>query len=200
MGRGEAGDPGPDDDDVRMVRGLLSTCPSPRSARLVGRSCPRQAPGIPEFGPRLGSGRPNRRVAHAAEHGRTAVAHGAPGATPVATVGAAIERPAPAPARTQRRADRLVDAGNANAKPDSSSRVGSTRWLPSTSPANSPSAIRSAGRGHRRTASGRCSTRPMAAVTSRLVTGSGAGEVDRPRQRRRCRGGAAARRPRRAAR
>ncbi len=62
--------------------------------------------------------------------------------------------------------------GKANEKPESSSFAGITRWLPSTSSANSPSASRNAGAGAGNSV-GRRSTRPIAAVTSALVTGFG---------------------------
>jgi hypothetical protein len=53
MRRGESGDPGPHDDDVRLVR-VLKHVPLLRVARPVESSCPQQPPGIPEFGSRLG--------------------------------------------------------------------------------------------------------------------------------------------------
>ena len=69
--------------------------------------------------------------------------------------------------------------GRRSVKPDSSSRVGSTRGLPRTSPAISPSAVRRTGAGTGNSV-GRCSTRPIAAVTSRFVTGYGAVRLNGP--------------------
>ncbi|BFO20873.1 hypothetical protein SHKM778_72610 [Streptomyces sp. KM77-8] len=50
---GESGDPGPHDDDVRLVRGLKHVHLL-EVARALETSCPQQAPGIPEFWSRLG--------------------------------------------------------------------------------------------------------------------------------------------------
>jgi hypothetical protein len=63
--------------------------------------------------------------------------------------------------------------GCSNWKPAAASRAGITRWLPSSSPATSPSAARRAGVGSASSA-GRCSAAPSARVKSALVTGSGA--------------------------
>lgn len=68
--RGESGDPGPHDDDVRLVRGLKHV-PLLEVARTLETSFPQQAPGIREFCSRLG---PRRRPGSRASAG--ARAHG----------------------------------------------------------------------------------------------------------------------------
>lgn len=105
--RGETGDPGPHHDDIGLKRGLKHV-PLLEVARPVERSCPQPAPGIPEFGSRLGRGSVKDSRASTG-HGRTVVAYGRPARTHLAArIAASI-------------------VGNANRNPDSDNRFGSTR-------------------------------------------------------------------------